>query len=807
MYTGLSQFYLNSFLAAAASLAVNAGVAALGYDPLVVVCSAGNPDVQLARASSSHTVYEPSATLSSESSSIVPSSTSAPSFNPPPPSSSDPLPPSSTPYTPPYTPPETSSTPYTPPYTPPVTPSSTRPYSSPPLPPFTPSSSPYSPWSYDPPIMSSDTLSISVSISVQPPYTPSSSSSSTPAPTGPTSTLTTMSTPQPPPSSSSSTGSSSSASTSGGGGLDTVTSTSSSASSSSPSSSSPDSSSNPSSSSSSSTPTSSSSSSGGGLDTVTTTSASSSSSPSDTGGSSPSSSSSTRTSTRSDNDPSAPSSSPGSTPQNDSVTQTRTPTTTFSTPVSLTMTNSQGSVFVTSPSEITTVVVTTVPNGSFTTLTEIIANPPGVLNSGDRSPASTFFKNRGAVAGVFVTAALALCAMILFVVFALRRRRQRLQRERDAEIAAGLAAAAQRFTDDGDHPVVMRSVPSSRLAMRRSPLPDDEDDDERIVYSSTGAPIMYSNPHMMPMAITRDTAYPVSPARYGALGGGANRSRTPSPSKDPFANPIAIIEPASPVANANSGWSSHGGFHGQRSQSVSPVPTMSAPASAHHGTNFGAATSIGHAPSSYHTVPPYRPPTASSGKDGSSGSGGSTSVPGTIQPPVPTTSRSNLDRSSSPALSSMYPPEYEQFASVENGSGNEVGYAYEPEPVQHSRQITAGLSVLAPAGFDQSSLPVVRLSNDDDAYSGIRSPLSGADLGRTASVGSRSMYSQDASAEWDEHERMPREDPRLDPLMRMHGGLVSAASMGQTDHLDYMRRVQPQALNSPSTLSHSQSTH
>ena len=367
--------------------------------------------------------------------------------------------------------------------------------------------------------------------------------------------------------------------------------------------------------------------------------------------------------------------------------------------------------------------------------------------------------------------------MVLFVVFALRRRRQRLQRERDAEIAAGLAAAAmsQRFTEDGDHPVVMRSVPSSRLAMRRSPLPDDEDDDERIVYSASGAPIRFSNPNMMPMAITRDTAYPVSPARYGALG--VPNSRTPSPSKDPFANPIAIVEPASPVANANSGWSSHGAFFGQRSGSVSPVPTTSAPPSAHHGTNFGAATSTGHAPSSYHTVPPYRPPTASSTKDGSSGSGGTTSVPSTIQP-MALASRSNIDRSSSPALSGMYPPEYEQFASVENGGANDVGYAYEPEPVQHARQITAG--------FDSTSLP---RQSTEDAYSGIRSPFSSG-LERAASVGSRSMYSQEGSAEWDEHDRMPRDDPRLDPLMRMRGGLVSAASMGQTDHLDYMRRVQ-----------------
>jgi hypothetical protein len=63
------------------------------------------------------------------------------------------------------------------------------------------------------------------------------------------------------------------------------------------------------------------------------------------------------------------------------------------------------------------------------------------------------------------------------------------------------------------------------------------------------------------------------------------------------------------------------------------------------------------------------------------------------------------------------------------------------------------------------------------------------DVDDVQSTKSRSIYSQDASTEWEEHERTTGQDSRLDPLMRMKGGIISQASMGPRDHEDYMRRV------------------
>jgi hypothetical protein len=434
-----------------------------------------------------------------------------------------------------------------------------------------------------------------------------------------------------------------------------------------------------------------------------------------------------------------------------------------------------------------------------------------------------------------------------------------MRNDRDAEIAAGLAAAAasnNRFTDDDDHPVVMRSVPSALRG--RSPFLDEEDED-RLIYEAamaSNAPVMYNNnamghPPMQQMPISSGGYYPASPVPYALA---RSTESSPSPKKDPSALPGtsgAGLDPSSstsPVPRTNSGWSSAyggiGGFFSGR-KSVSPVPT----------TNAGHAppTSASHAPSSYHRPAPSFAHESGSG----SGSGGTsvpslpTAVPGNAYG-TPSISAVGGRRSSpngsahdsltalrkdspppAPGLEGMYPPEYELYA----GSGDErgasaagrysmigsgIGYAYEPEPTRHNHVITAGVP-----GFDYNSSSNLHQSTTGglgNSYSNvghqpssqqhgghgvrfqvddeIHSPLSG-DIGArgrmysTASTASRSLYSQEGSGEW--------EDPRLDPLMRMQGGLVSELSMGPRDHEDYMRRVQPQPLTSPSTASYSQS--
>jgi len=88
------------------------------------------------------------------------------------------------------------------------------------------------------------------------------------------------------------------------------------------------------------------------------------------------------------------------------------------------------------------------------TITEVISQStaaPGALRSNSGGGSSQFFRNKGAVARVFLVVGLAAASIILFIFFWLRRRRRK-QRKRDAAIAAGLAALGHNrsLIDDED---------------------------------------------------------------------------------------------------------------------------------------------------------------------------------------------------------------------------------------------------------------------------------------------------------------------------------------------------------------------
>jgi cbb3-type cytochrome oxidase subunit 3 len=335
--------------------------------------------------------------------------------------------------------------------------------------------------------------------------------------------------------------------------------------------------------------------------------------------------------------------------------------------------------------------------------------------------------HKGAVAGVFIAVALALLAIIAFVLFAFRRRRRK-QRDREASIAAALAesSANQRYTPEGIR------------ARTRSPWPDDEDDEDGMMYHTGAAPVMYSNlngvgPPTQNMQTTQTTPFPVAPVAYIPA---RASSRSPSPTLDPMGLPSTGMYTALPHPS-------------RRSDSISPAPSANALTAANHGSGT-LATSMVRNPS----------PGSAGNRSAGNGSGSAeTAVPNAPTPIPPS------PHPGSPPLENIYPPAYEQFA--ENSP--QIGVAFEPTPVQHNHQITVGLPDVQ--GYDAT-----RASEDA--------------MGVTnASMASRSIYSQDGSEDWVEHDPARFEDHRIDPMMRMQGALVSAASVGPRDHEDWMRRV------------------
>lgn len=77
---------------------------------------------------------------------------------------------------------------------------------------------------------------------------------------------------------------------------------------------------------------------------------------------------------------------------------------------------------------------------------------------------SRFFRNTGAVAGVFVLVGLALASIILWIIFAVRRRRRTLRLEHEKAVSESLMAAG----------------------FRKSPLGDDDDEEAGKVPSGSG---------------------------------------------------------------------------------------------------------------------------------------------------------------------------------------------------------------------------------------------------------------------------------------------------------------------------------
>ncbi|KAI6136613.1 hypothetical protein F5141DRAFT_996326 [Pisolithus sp. B1] len=127
-------------------------------------------------------------------------------------------------------------------------------------------------------------------------------------------------------------------------------------------------------------------------------------------------------------------------------------TVTGHTTIFVTTTNVEGQTITSAPSIVTQLLTSTNGVGSITTVTQAVVNPTLASNN-STNQASSFFSNTGAVVGVFVVVGLAAVSILLWILFAFRRRYRMRQIEHDSAIQAAVAAAG----------------------FNRVPLDDDED--------------------------------------------------------------------------------------------------------------------------------------------------------------------------------------------------------------------------------------------------------------------------------------------------------------------------------------------
>jgi len=99
-------------------------------------------------------------------------------------------------------------------------------------------------------------------------------------------------------------------------------------------------------------------------------------------------------------------------------------------------------------------VTSTGPDGRPSVVTIIGSNPTPFSDAGTTGGTSQFFRNKGAVAGVFLIVGLAAASIVLFLFFFIRKRRRTRRLEHDTAIASTLAAAGyNRGPVDGDDDV------------------------------------------------------------------------------------------------------------------------------------------------------------------------------------------------------------------------------------------------------------------------------------------------------------------------------------------------------------------
>lgn len=142
----------------------------------------------------------------------------------------------------------------------------------------------------------------------------------------------------------------------------------------------------------------------------------------------------------------------------------------------ITTTNAQGQPTTTAPSIITEVTTSTNSAGAATTITVAAANPTLAPDNGTSS-GSAFFRNMGAVVGVFLVVGLAAASIVLWILFFIRRKRRINRIDHDTEIEAAVAASGfgrAPLDDDNDYRGARspqsHSLSSTQMVQRGSPI-------------------------------------------------------------------------------------------------------------------------------------------------------------------------------------------------------------------------------------------------------------------------------------------------------------------------------------------------
>jgi len=179
------------------------------------------------------------------------------------------------------------------------------------------------------------------------------------------------------------------------------------------------------------------------------------------------------------------------------------PESTFSTPVDAVTLTSNGHTTTSFPPLVTVMSTSELLNGSYTTLTHVVANPTNVASEGDIASDHSFLHNEGAVAGVFTVVGIIFAALAgcIFVIYRRRRRRASRSRQWLANIQKRLPRNAQEdpdplaFENPRDAPPVMRSLSQNEQYYHfQSPSPNtarpflDVGDDSRSPTTANALP-------------------------------------------------------------------------------------------------------------------------------------------------------------------------------------------------------------------------------------------------------------------------------------------------------------------------------